>query len=142
MTQKLPEQTRPDSTRPASTQPDQADDPSPEGVTAMIARIYEALANVTVVTVVGGTTVDLTQPTGEKIRAQVRTSEQAKPFVTQLDLVEGDLVTSVPADVEELPSVLALHQQNVNTAVSVLPGNLQALIDAGRQVIDLLEKRS
>lgn len=104
-----------------------------------IARVYGSLVNVTVVTTVGGVTATLTAQDGEKIDVTLASDGTATAFVTQIDLLEGDVVSSLPENYDELQFVLALHEKNVELASKVLPANIEALVNAGRQVIKLID---
>ncbi len=109
------------------------------GIKNTIARVYSSLVNVTVVTTVGGVTATLTAQDGEKIDVALASDGTATAFVTQIDLLEGDVVSSLPENYDELQFVLALHEKNVELASKVLPANVEALLNAGRQVIKLID---
>lgn len=109
------------------------------GIKNTIARVYGSLVHVTVVTAVGGVTATLTAQDGEKIDVTLASDGTATAFVTQIDLLEGDVVSSLPENYDELQFVLALHEKNVELASKVLPANIEALVNAGRQVIKLID---
>ena len=99
------------------------------------------MINVTVITAVGDTEVTLSTTDG-RINAQV----QADPavlksvFVTQFNLLEGDIIATAPKALDELDKVAELHSSNVEKAVSVLPSNIQALVNTAKEIIALIER--
>lgn len=106
-----------------------------------ISNLYNNLVNVTVVTAIGDLGVQLTtNDDNEKIAFTI--PPQTKPvdaFVTQFDLLEGDIVSTLPTNYAEHPSVQELHHRNVETATKVLPENIESVVNAGREVIKLFK---
>jgi hypothetical protein len=109
-------------------------------VKTTIANVYNNLVNVTVVTAVGNLQVDLTTQTGsEKLHLTVQPGGVLRSFVTQIDLLEGDVLATLPDNFDELKSVQELHERNVEMAAKVLPNNIAALVNAGRELIRLFD---
>lgn len=129
----------PNETEPVDFQDATANGVEKNRVKTTIAKVYNNVVNVTVVTTVGGVTANLTAAGEEKITVTLTSGGTPRAFVTQLDLLEGDIVTALPDDFADLPTVLALHERNVETASKVLPANIEALVNAGREVIKLFD---
>ncbi len=104
-----------------------------------ISRLYNNMVNVTVVTGVGDLGIRIsTTDEDEKFHLDIADQQQTlQAFVTQFDLLEGDIVTTVPDDYAQHPAIQQLHERNVATATRVLPDNITALVNAGREVIRL-----
>jgi hypothetical protein len=110
-------------------------------VKTTIARVYDKLVNLTVVTTVGGVGVELYQEPGSpRVLFRVNREKATSAFLTQMNLLEGDVTTSLPDNYAELASVQELHERNVTAAAKVLPDNITALVNAGREVIALFDK--
>lgn len=106
-----------------------------------ISNLYNNLVNVTVVTGVGDLGIELgTKGGNDKIHVTVPELSRSIPiFVTQFDLVEGDIVTTLPVEYAEHQTVQELHERNVAMATRVLPENITALVNAGREVLRLFD---
>ena len=113
-----------------------------EKIKRSLARIVDDLTTVRVITAIADPQVQVMKHPTEDKRTQVRIEINGKhsAFVTELDLVDGDVRTFLPTDHPDHPAVKALHEKNAEEASKVLIKNIEALGNAATAIIQAIRQ--
>ena len=102
-----------------------------KGVLETLGDVFQGLANVRVVTVIGMVDVDPADA------AAARPAKGREGLETVIDLVDGDARNVIsPKVLAEHPDLREFHATQVEAALKVLPANIGALIELGRFLLD------
>ena len=122
-----------------------ADTPTPlnkqqeaDGIKKTVATVFNSLANVQVITGVGDVTVTLQTGMGKIHSTVTHDGDEFTAFVTQFNLLDGDILTTVPTGYQNHDPVRSLHERNVRMGIATLPGNIGALVGAAESIIKLI----
>lgn len=103
-----------------------------------ITEIYNGLSNVSVVTAVADPMVNLSTEKG-KIVVDISSKTDVKAFITQINLVDGDVISTLPTDYGDHHPVLEMHTRQVAASVEVLPNNIRTLARVASEIIDIVK---
>ncbi len=108
------------------------------GIKDRLVHMFDELAHVRVITVVGEATVSLPQPGGG--RATIHTAEKPlnQALVTIFNLIDGDLTNIIAPALKDDQAIRDFHSAQVEKSMAVLPSNIATLVDFGKELIDLL----
>lgn len=112
-----------------------------QSIRRTLQRMFEELVEIKVVTAVSEVGVTLTQDdtTGEgrtKTRVSTDTTPITNAMVTILDLVDGDVTNVIAPALKDDDALRAFHALQVEKSLTVLPGNIKALVDLGRSLVE------
>lgn len=98
-------------------------------------KMFEELAEVKVITVVGNVTVGL--PPAEGGRATVDTGQAplTDAIVTLFNLIDGDVTNVIAPSLKDDAAMRAFHATQVEKSMAVLPSNIGALVDFAKALI-------
>ena len=120
---------------------EQSDDALVENIKNSVRRFVTDLTNVKVVTVIEQSPVEYVfDDSGTRVIERLKEEKPVDAFVTEIDLVDGDLVHVVPPSYADHPEIADLHSKNVGRASNVVPANLKAMADAAQALIQALQR--
>lgn len=113
----------------------------PQSIRRTLQRMFEELLEIKVVTAVSEVGITLAQDDAKgEGRTRTRLSTETTPItsamVTILDLVDGDVTNVISPALKDDEALRAFHATQVEKALTVLPGNIKALVDLGRTLVE------
>jgi hypothetical protein len=107
-------------------------------------NMFEELVEIKVVTAVGavGVTLGQADTKGEgrtKTRVSTDSGEITDAMVTIIDLVDGDVTNVIAPALKDDEALRSFHAMQVEKSLTVLPGNIKALVELGQSLIDGLK---
>lgn len=118
-----------------------ADGASDSQITGTLRRMFGELTEIKVVTAVGDVKVSIT-PDDAKGKGRTTTTvntqgtETSNALVTIFDLVDGDVTNVISPALKDDEALRSYHTAQVEKSLTVLPGNIKALVDLGRTLIN------
>ncbi len=108
------------------------------GIKETLKRMFSELIHVQVITVVGNATVTLPKDGGGRAGIDTGDKPLNDALVTIFNLVGGDVTNVIPPALKDDQAVRDFHSQQVEKSLGVLPSNLAALMNFGKELINLL----
>ncbi len=114
----------------------QAPDDDPESFLEKVKHAFNDLTEVKVVTIVGNLPVSFESKNGSTETILGDDKIEGDAIVSIVKLLDGDTTTVIAQNLVDNAEVRATHSEQVATSLEVIPGYLQTLIDAARQLIN------
>jgi hypothetical protein len=105
-----------------------------------LSRAMADLTTVRVITMIADSPVKVVNDAknSERTVTEISLSGDHEAFVTEVNLVDGDLMAVVPSSYAEHQNVADLHAKNVARASKVVPENLEAAANAATALLRAL----
>lgn len=103
-----------------------------------LARMFNELVHVRVITVVGNATVTLPAGGGDRATLDTDQAPLDDAIVTLFNLVDGDVTNVIAPSLKDDQAVRDFHAAQVEKSMAVLPSNVAALVELGKELITLL----
>jgi len=115
-----------------------------QSIRGTLRHMFEELVEIKVVTAVGDVGVSLVQDDAKGDgRTKTKVSTESTPItnamVTIIDLVDGDVTNVIAPALKDDEALRSFHATQVEKSLTVLPGNIKALVDLGQSLIDGLK---
>ncbi len=108
------------------------------GIKDRLVRMFTELVQVRVITVVGNVTVTLPHSGGGTPDLDTDQAPLSDAIVTIFNLVEGDVTNVIAPALKDDQAMREFHAAQVEKAMAVLPANLAAVVEFGKDLIGLL----
>ncbi len=101
--------------------------------------MFNELVHVRVITVVGNATVTLGRNGGTRPTIDIGEAPLNDAIVTIFNLVDGDVTNVIAPALKDDQAMRDFHAAQVEKSMAVLPSNVTAIGQFGKQLIDLLK---
>lgn len=98
-------------------------------------KMFEELAEVKVITVVGNVTVGLPAAVGGRATVDTGQAPLTDAIVTLFNLVDGDVTNVIAPALKDDSAMRAFHATQVEKSMAVIPSNIEALVNFAKALI-------
>jgi len=98
-------------------------------------KMFEELAEVKVITVVGNVTVALPPAAGGRATVDAGQAPMSDAIVTMFNLIDGDVTNVIAPSLKDDAAMRAFHATQVEKSMAVLPSNIAALVNFAKALI-------
>ena len=99
--------------------------------------IFNGMAELKVITAVGPVTLTFPEESGRTVtRIDTDRTPITDAIVTIFDMVDGDVTNLISPNLKDDESLRTFHALQVEKSLTVLPGNIKALVDLGRSLVE------
>ena len=118
-----------------------ADGASDGQITSTLRKMFGEMTDIKVITAVGEVKVAITPDDAKgtgRTTTTVNTQEAeiTNVMVTIFDLVDGDVTNVIAPALKDDEALRSFHAAQVEKSLMVLPGNIRAIVDLGRTLIN------